>query len=89
MAFIGGSRKFRWESANPFGGANPRHSRFLAKMYAKMKELGPVGWGTGSARSTNGILLDRGGANIGTFMERFFSAILKVMFYTKHIPKIN
>ena len=34
---------FPWGGAEPLGGANLQHGHFLAKMYAKMKELDRVG----------------------------------------------
>ena len=39
----GGSRISRW------GGANLQHGHFLAKMYARTKELDPVGGRAGGA----------------------------------------
>ena len=41
----GGSGIFRWGGAEPLGGTNLRRGCFLAKMYAKLKELDPVGGG--------------------------------------------
>ena len=43
MEHSGGSRISRWGGADPLGGANLRCIHFLAKTYAKMKEMDPVG----------------------------------------------
>ena len=42
-----------------WGEADLRHVCFLAKTFAKMKELYPVGGGGGCRRSTNGNISDR------------------------------
>ena len=39
----GGSRISHWGAPTHWGGANLRHVHFLAKMYAKIKEIDPVG----------------------------------------------
>ena len=45
MVLSGGSRISRWGGggADPLGGRQLRCVHFLAKMYAKMKEIDPVG----------------------------------------------
>ena len=64
--YSGGSRISRWGGgggAEPFGGgANLQRGYFSAKMYAKMKELDPVGGGTRRRRpprSANAIVLSK------------------------------
>ena len=42
----GGSRISRWGAPSCWGGTNLRRGYFSAKMYAKMKELDPVGGGS-------------------------------------------
>ena len=44
IKFSGGSR-ISCRGHRPIGGMDLQHGHFLAKMYAKMKELGPVGGG--------------------------------------------
>ena len=41
--FSGGSRISRRGGVHPLGGVDLWHGHFLVKMYAKMKELGPIG----------------------------------------------
>ena len=43
----GGSRISRRGGVHPLGGVDLQHGHFLVKMYAKMKELGPMGAYTG------------------------------------------
>ena len=59
----GGSRISRWGVPSRWGGANLRRGYFSAKMYAKTKELDPVGGRVPAApppRSANGSVQSTG-----------------------------